>query len=328
MKVSRYNYILSKGCYSYWYNGLEHTFFRLPLSLGEKIRGIIENNPDSLLSLSESFYNKLKNNGFIVDDVDELDTIRRKNEEAINKKDYFLVVLPTLNCNFKCWYCVQEHVASLMSDVTIEKIKNHIRYMIDEEKIESLHLEWFGGEPFMFFKKVIKPIAQYAIEKCKDGNISFHHTATTNGYFLAPAIVDDLVKLKFESFQITLDGPKALHDEVKFQKGCSSAFCQTLENIEYMLNHSSDIFVVLRINYTHNNLDEIIVQQINEIISPKNRSHITISLKKVWQEHADMSICKDVNRVLNIFETSGYKVKKLDIVSTFMSCYTDKKYYN
>ena len=37
MKASRYNYIFTEGGSSYWFNGLERTFFALPAGLGEKI---------------------------------------------------------------------------------------------------------------------------------------------------------------------------------------------------------------------------------------------------------------------------------------------------
>ena len=57
--------------------------------------------------IPESFRNKLFDNGFVIDDdCNEIDIIRNRNEKAIHSKDYMLVVLPTLNCNFKCWYCM------------------------------------------------------------------------------------------------------------------------------------------------------------------------------------------------------------------------------
>jgi len=328
MKASKYNYILNKNNLSYWYNGIEHTFFRLPIDLGEKIKELIT-TPAILLSLNEAFYNKLKSNGFIIEDnIDELNIIRAKYEEEINKKDYFLIVLPTLNCNFKCWYCIQNHIPSIMSANTIDKVKAHIDYMINTKHIKSLHLEWFGGEPFMFFQKVIKPISQYAIEQCTKANLSFYNSATTNGYYLMPAVLEDLVLLQFKKFHITLDGPQKIHDRVKFQQGCPSAFQRTLQNIENILNISIDIIVWLRINYTQESLDDVIVEQINGIISPVNRSRVIINPKKVWQERVNKSIFKETSSLLNKFEKSGYKVVRLDVINNFVPCYASRKYYN
>ena len=43
MKPSHYNYILSKDSKSYWYNGVSHKFFTLPIELGNKIKPLICN---------------------------------------------------------------------------------------------------------------------------------------------------------------------------------------------------------------------------------------------------------------------------------------------
>ena len=53
-----------------------------------------------------------------------------ENTKAINKKDYYMVILPTLNCNFKCWYCIQDHIPSLMTEEVISLVKRHIKYVI------------------------------------------------------------------------------------------------------------------------------------------------------------------------------------------------------
>ena len=75
MKASRYNYIFTEGGSSYWFNGLERTFFALPAGLGEKIAEYLE-QPTQLEEVSPQFYNKLVEKGFLVDDsVDELNII-------------------------------------------------------------------------------------------------------------------------------------------------------------------------------------------------------------------------------------------------------------
>lgn len=110
--------------------------------------------------------------------------------------------------------------------------------------------------------------------------IPYSTTATTNGYYLLPKICPDLVTLGFKRFQITLDGPKEQHDKVKFQNNCPSAFTHVLNNIEYILSNSSSIEILLRINYTEENLDQIIVEEVNQIISPQNRCKVRVMPKK------------------------------------------------
>ena len=50
----------------------------------------------------------------------------------------------------------------MMSSDTVCNIIAYIKSLIEEKRISSLHLDWFGGEPLLGFDKVIKPIATAA----------------------------------------------------------------------------------------------------------------------------------------------------------------------
>ena len=328
MKASKYNYIIERTNIAYWYNGIEHKYFSLPIDLSRKIETII-NTPNRITLLPNVLVDKLTTGGFLIpDDTDELDVIRTRNEERINRKDYLLIILPTLNCNYKCWYCIQDHIPSRMSLETIESVKAHINYMVNVEQITSLQIEWFGGEPFMYFNQIINPVCEYAKHICKEHSIPYIASATTNGYFLFPEKICDIKRLGFKRFQITLDGPKQEHDKVKFQHNCASTFVHVLENIENILNNLDDIQILLRINYTESNLSYQIVDDVNDLISPANRCRIQINPKKVWQETVSKDRYNNVSTLLNLFESSGYKVNRLDVVWDFVPCYANRKYYN
>lgn len=328
MKTSKYNYIIKRGNLAYWYNGIEHKYFCLPIDLSQKVEVAISTT-EGIALLPDTLVDKLIDGGFLIsNETNELNIIRSRNNARINQKDYLLIILPTLNCNYKCWYCIQDHIPSRMSFKTIESIKTHIDYMVNVELIKSLQLEWFGGEPFMYFNQIIKPICEYAKHICAERNITYIASATTNGYFLSPDKTNEITRLGFTRFQITLDGPKLEHDKVKFQHNCASAFVQVLENIENILNRSKDIHILLRINYTEDNLDYQIVDDVNEIISQANRCRIQINPKKVWQEKVNKERYNNVSTLLDLFEESGYKVKRLDFIWDFVPCYANRKYYN
>lgn len=266
--------------------------------------------------------------GFIVpDDLDEIAHVRKKNFQALHSKDYFLIVLPTLNCNFSCWYCIQDHIDTIMSNETLEKVKKHIDYAIDVCKITSLQIEWFGGEPLMYFKEIIEPVSMYAIKRCEEKKIPYLSSATTNGFYLNKNVSAQLKKLKFKSFQITLDGEQKFHDKVKFQTGCGSAFNHVLSNINGCLTINKDITIYLRINYTHKNLTKDIVPQINQFIELSNRKRVIIRLKKVWQIKVDKNYASQIEEIQHLFSEAGYKIEYLDPLP-FYSCYTNKEFYN
>lgn len=44
----------------------------------------------------------------------------------------------------------------MMSDETIERVKKHIDYLVKEQKVKSIHIEWFGGEPFMYMNQMYR----------------------------------------------------------------------------------------------------------------------------------------------------------------------------
>jgi len=327
MKPSKYNYVFYDKGYGYWFNSLNISFFRISANLSKKIETIL-NNGDINIEDLPFIWDKLHDNGFIVDDnVNEVDIVRKRNKEAIERPNYSLTILPTLNCNFKCWYCIQDHLPSIMSDETKCKIKKHLEYMIQVKKIKSLTLDWFGGEPFMFYHQVIKPISLYAKELCSIHNIPFYLSTTTNGYFINKEVGKEIVEMGFRSFQITLDGNKEYHDKVKFQNGCESTFDHVLRNIDGLISNSKDVFVSLRINYANKNLTEKIVEQVNKFIQPEHRSNITISPHKVWQEEPDPDFKQSINRILDRFNEAGYKVQRWNPAVGYVPCYASREYF-
>ena len=327
-KKSYYNHILYDDGLAYWFNALSFSHFVLGEELSKKIEGMLD-TPDVIRENSPSFYDKLVDSGFLIpEDYDELAVIRRRNDDAINRKFYKLTIIPTLNCNYKCWYCIQDHIPSIMSEETIERIKRHIEYMIDVEGIEGLHIDWFGGEPFMFYDRVVKPLSLYAKELCSQKKIPFTNGSTTNGYFINADVAKDLEELDLYYFQITLDGNKDFHDKVKFQKGCESTFNHVLDNINHMMTICDRIQLTLRINYTHDNLTKDIVDEISERLSPEIRNRISILPRKVWQKDIDKRYATELYEILDIFEERGFNVERWSPIRNYIPCYANKKYYN
>ena len=158
--------------------------------------------------------------------------------------------------------------------------------------------------------------------------VRYMTTATTNGYFMSSKNIPLIQNLGMSRFHITLDGPKQNHDKVKFQKGCDSTFDYVLSNINLLLNNTESVNILLRINYTDENLNYEIVDQVNHRISASNRARITISPKKVWQEKIRKDRYKYVGKLLSLFEQSGYNTTRLDVITNYVPCYASRKYYN
>lgn len=330
MKASNYNYIFYKDGRSYWYNGISKNFFRVSEKLGKTLSNLM--NSGNLSALPEDILEKFKSKSFILPkETDELEIIRDRYKEEIQRKDYFLVILPTLNCNFKCWYCIQHHIPSAMSESTKDALMKHIRYMVETDKISSLHIEWFGGEPFMGFKNVIVPVSEFARDLCDRAGIPFFNTATTNGYFLTLDKYEKMRDIRMTRFQITFDGNRESHNKVKYPandpSGKISAFDTTLGNISGYLEYYPEAFLNLRINYTHENLTYDILDQIREYFPVEIRERVHVVLKKVWQESTDKNFYSKTLDIQNSFLKNGFPVTSLDIIPNFVACYANRKYY-
>lgn len=327
MKPSIYNFVIYRNGLSYWYNALNHTFFTLGEPLGMKVEKALS-IPGLIGQLPTTLREKLQTGGFIVEEnVDELRRVFDNNETASNSNDFLITILPTLDCNFHCWYCIQKHIKdSQMSPEVVERVKKYISNVATNKKPGKINIEWFGGEPFMC-TDIIKDISEHAAKVCDENGCSFVNSATTNGYYLTEDTVPWLKKYNFARFQITLDGVKESHDKVKFQQGCESAFGHVLGNIDTLLKEMPELRIVLRINYTHENINANIVGQVCKFIRPENRHRISIMPKKVWQVESDEKFPESTNHIWEEFKKEGFHVHNTNIVHDFMPCYTCRKNY-
>lgn len=69
-----------------------------------------------------------------------------KNEKIYSSlnKSLHLVILPTEQCNFRCFYCYEDYQNGKMSLETINGLKKFLENRAQD--LDLLILEWFGGE--------------------------------------------------------------------------------------------------------------------------------------------------------------------------------------
>lgn len=327
MKPSKYNFYIAKEDKTIFFNAISLNYFTVEKKKENLVKKIIE-DPNNYLNESSSFYNTLVNGKYIVpDDQVELDVIREKYNNTINSKNYKLILLPTLECNFRCWYCIQAHVKGKMSAAMVDRICRHLEFMIVHEKIESLAIEWFGGEPFKYFNDVVRPISIFARDICAKYNIPFNSSATTNAYLITSETVDQMKDLNFRYFQITLDGDREHHNKTRVAKKDSS-FDVILNNVNYICSKLEDVAVGLRVNYDNKNLlPDRIIQQVNEVIDPNIKSKIEFSFKKIWQvDHVERGEEK-LKEAFSLIKKQNFGVTT-DFCADSVPCYANLKYYH
>lgn len=132
----------------------------------------------------------------------------------------------TDDCCLKCSYCYQTHKGhAMMTKETAKEIVDLLFKLYDENDenafinhhVYGLVLDFIGGEPLMNIE-VIDYTLGYFIEKCiKKDHIwltNFRASMSSNGIlYFEPEVQNFLNKYKqFISLNITIDGPKDVHD--------------------------------------------------------------------------------------------------------------------
>lgn len=308
MKYSKYNIPIniSKDT-DIIYNSLSDKYIFLK-------KGLLEN---SLRNINNSCYDNLKKGGFIVDDnIDETKLyIEKARQIEKDETSTHLIINPTINCNFRCWYCYEKHVPSKMSESTIENIKR----LIDKscKKSGNLTISFFGGEPLIYYNDVMLPIIKYAKKIASANSVNFTTNCTTNGSLFNKSRIAELKDLNFNFAQITLDGNREVHNKTRCYANGKGSYNKIIENIkELARNHIS---VTLRINYTQDNIHSIadIPSDFSEI-TYEEKQFINVSFHKVWQEGEFES--SEIEKSINAFIKAGFVASKFVLGSY---CYGD-----
>ena len=269
-------------------------------------------------------YRDMVKRGFYVpDNVDEFQKLKKYSDEILrDTRTFFLIVNPTMNCNLKCWYCYEKHEVSEMNEATFQNVLSFIKNKI-ESGIESFTLGFFGGEPLMKYKSVVKPLVDYTYNLCKQKDVRFGITFTTNGTLLTKNMIEELCLYSTPSFQITLDGNEELHNKVRYLANQKGTYSLIMQNIKMLLEHNCS--VRLRINYTKDN-----VKTLHEIIQDASRLYcehkkiIEFDFHRVWQDRDKERVLPEIKVYADELVKEGFIVFYDDYNGIKEACYADR----
>ena len=318
MKESSYNYIVTEGDKTIVFNGISEKFFEIRSSHWPFYKEMFA-DPDSYYDSCRNFMDKMLEDGFVINIEDEKSLIEEKYQKLRRPDEYYLMILPTYQCNLRCWYCIQKHENLWMSDETVERIKLHISNVLSDSGIKTLRLFWFGGEPTLSYDTMVE-ITRHAQNKAALSGKQFTCDITTNGTLLNPDRIEELRRIGVTSYQITIDGKKEYHDKVKHLSN-ESSFEKTVGNIECIARHTN---CCVRLNYTNVNLDpESIISDLCNRLDMNSRKKVNFLIYKVWQED-EKSI--DKGKLRSLLEKSKQENLHPRLARSGM-CYVDQKYF-
>lgn len=221
-KLSLFNYI--KECSNIKNNVFVfNTLSRKLVLLPTKMLG-------NLSTMKENTLKELKKNNILVDSkIDEIRDLKTQ----INIKRYasdklMLTIIPTNACNFKCIYCYQpiryDYMKKDVANNTLKWLAKNLRYY------KEVNLNWFGGEPLVQKSQMCNLMVSIS-QLCKQKGVSMVASITTNGYLLDVKTFQRLVENGLLFYQITIDGPREVHNQQRPHKINDNSYDVIINNL-------------------------------------------------------------------------------------------------
>ncbi len=164
---------------------------------------------------------------------------------------FHLLVKPTgAVCNLDCKYCFFLSKEALypgsrfrMADDLLE---TYVRQLLEAQQGPEVSIAWQGGEPTLmgldFFRHSMELVEKYK----KPGQI-LQHTIQTNGTKL-----NDEWGAFFKQHNflvgLSMDGPQAMHDTYRVNKGGAGSFAQVMKGWEKLTEHAVDVNILCTVH--------------------------------------------------------------------------------
>jgi uncharacterized protein len=142
-------------------------------------------------------------------------------------------------CNLDCKYCFYLEKESLYPNVDkwampADVLESYIRQYIEAHDTPVVNFAWQGGEPTLlgvdYFRKLVEIQRRYANGK------QIQNAFQTNGVLLNDAWAELLKESGF-LIGLSIDGPRALHDAYRVDKGGQPTFDKVMRGMEVLKRH-------------------------------------------------------------------------------------------
>lgn len=153
-------------------------------------------------------------------------------------------------CNLDCEYCFFLSKESLYpgSDFRMhdDLLEIYVRQLMESQRGDRVTLVWQGGEPTMmglpFFQRMME-----SVERHRPHHMHVDHAIQTNG-----TLLDDAWCEHFKQHNVlvglSMDGPAALHDRYRVDKGGKPTHHRVLAAWELLKRHGVDVNLLCTVN--------------------------------------------------------------------------------
>lgn len=173
------------------------------------------------------------------------DMLTRLLARAVTNRRLKLTVYGSEKCNQRCFYCYQDHRGRHLTDETRDGLINLIAARGPE--LDVLELAWFGGEPLLAGENLIA-VQTAAHVLSREHDFRLIGSMTTNATLLTPHF-DTLASHGLHDFQITLEGPREMHDVTRVNANGTPTFDTIWSALAQMRDSAHDLAVTIRLHY-------------------------------------------------------------------------------
>jgi uncharacterized protein len=267
----------------------------------------------------------LKNNHILIEDEEnEWKILMEEHEDALSDNSLFeLTLLPSLDCNLRCWYCFETHIKnSRIDNIAQESILRFIENVCARNELKKIKIELFGGEPLLYFEEELFPLLNKIKLLSEKSGKQVEYFFITNATCINEKHLS-LFKLLNANFQISIDGYREKHNSIKKMHDRSVDTYGKVIDVIHMLTSYYDTYINLRINYDNNTLAHIeeVIKDIIDI-DPKK---LSIHLEKVWQLTGDDKKDVRIKDVIKMIMANGFKVSYMNFSRRSVSCKASKQ---
>lgn len=206
---------------------LYNTFTGAILAADEELKDAME-DPESL---PQEIREKLTGAGCITENDELLQYRFLHNRMKYSQSHLGFHIVLTYACNLRCPYCYegQEKDTKSFDEKTMDRLIEFMKSSLKATGAKGIDVSLYGGEPFIKEDMAIKAMDEM-YDYCKENNLTYSTGAITNGTRITDDLIDRFTKYDTR-MQITLDGPKDLHDRSRFYPGGRGTYEEIMENL-------------------------------------------------------------------------------------------------
>lgn len=187
---------------------------------------------------------ELLRRGILSMDAEELDAVDKQAIARDWQQTASLIVMPTEKCNLRCSYCYETFEKGRMKEPIQQGVKAYLERAV--QRFPVFNLAWFGGEPLLQ-PKIILDVSETYRRLQQQHGVRGTLSMTTNGVLFTDALIDQLEAVQMNVYQITLDGPRCIHDIRRIGINGKGTYDRILGHIDKVLSRTS-ANILLRVN--------------------------------------------------------------------------------